>query len=242
MNSSDEVIEVSSLRIFLRKKEVKSIRIAVLPPSGLVRVTAPLSYDRELIESVVIRKLNWIRRQQDFLKNQERQTAREAVSGESYFYKGKKYRLKVKEGGIRGKLIIKDSSLMELSISKDASQQSRLNVINTFYRKRLQEDLDLLVPNLSKEIGVEVTQYGIRKMKNRWGSCDSKNKRITINLDLIKKNPACLNYIVVHELIHLIEPTHSKNFKDLMNRYLPNWRYLRDLLNDAPLAHTDWRY
>lgn len=242
MNSLDEVLDISTLKVEVKKRDVKSLRIGVFPPTGRVRVTAPLNYDQNLIEAVVIKKLNWIRRQQENLKNQERQSEREAVSGESYFYKGKKYRLLVTTGGLRGKLIIKNNSKIELAIAPEASESSRLNVINNFYRKALQEELDLLVPKLANEIGVEVLSYGIRKMKNRWGSCDSKKKHININIELIKKNPACLNYIVVHELVHLIEPNHNQRFKELMDANLPNWRYFRDLLNSAPLAYAHWDY
>lgn len=242
MNSLDEVLDISTLKVEVKKRDVKSLRIGVFPPSGRVRVTAPLNYDQNLIEAVVIKKLNWIRRQQESLKSQERQSEREAVSGESYFYKGKKYRLIATTGGNRGKLIIKNNSKMELAIAPEASDSSRLNVINSFYRKALQEELDLLVPKLAGEIGVEVSSYGIRKMKNRWGSCDSKKKHINVNIELIKKNPACLNYIVVHELVHLIESNHNQRFKELMDAKLPNWRYIRDLLNSAPLANAHWDY
>jgi predicted metal-dependent hydrolase len=242
MNSLDEVLDISTLKVEVKKRDVKNLRIGVFPPTGRVRVIAPLSFDRNLIEAVVIKKLKWIRRQQESLKSQERQSKREAVSGESYFYKGKKYRLIVTTGGNRGKLIIKNNSRMELAIAPEASESSRLNVINSFYRKALQEELDLLVPKLSGEIGVKVSSYGIRKMKNRWGSCDSKKKHINVNIELIKKNPACLNYIVVHELVHLIEPNHNQRFKELMDANLPNWRYFRDLLNSAPLAYAHWDY
>jgi predicted metal-dependent hydrolase len=186
--------------------------------------------------------MNWIRRQQENLKKQERLTPREAVGGESYFYKGKKYKLFVVEGSTRGSLTIKNSSRMELSISSDAKQASRLNVINNFYRKALQEELDKLVPELSQKMGLKIERYSIRKMKNRWGSCDPKKKQITVNIELIKKNPACLNYIIIHELIHLIEAKHNQQFKELMDIHLPNWRYFRDILNSAPLAYSHWDY
>jgi predicted metal-dependent hydrolase len=242
MNLSDEIIEVSNLKVEIKKRDVKNLRIGIIPPLGRVRVTAPLNYDLNLIESVVLKKLKWIRRQQEAMKNQERQTEREAVSGESYFFKGKKYRLYLVDGNSRGKLIIRNNSKMELSITKDSSNNTRLNVIDNFYRKALQDELDILVPKLSKEIGVEIPVYGIRKMKNRWGSCEFEKKKININIDLIKKNPVCLKYIVVHELVHLIEPNHNERFKKLMDEKLGNWRYFRDLLNTAPLSHANWDY
>lgn len=242
MNSQDEELDISTLKVEVRKRDVKSLRIGVFPPTGRVRVTAPLNYDKTLIESVVLKKMSWIRRQQESLKRQERQSPREAVSGESYFYKGKKYKLYVVDGSSRGVLTIKNSSRMELSITESASETTRLNVINNFYKKALEEELIQIVPLLSKKIGVKVEQVSIRKMKNWWGSCDKKNQKITLNIELIKKNPACLNYIVVHELIHLIEPNHNQRFKELMDEHLPNWRYFRDLLNSAPLAYAHWDY
>lgn len=242
MNSRDELIDISTIEVEVRKRNVKSIRIGVFPPTGRVRVTAPLNYDQSLIESVVLKKMNWIRRQQEGFIKQERLTAREAVSGESYFYKGKKYKLSVVESTSRSALTIKDSSRMELSILKDTKEATRLSVINKFYRKALQDELDILVPDLSKKTGIKVKHYSIRKMKNRWGSCDTVKKHITINIDLIKKNRACLNYIVIHELVHLLEPKHNQRFKELMDEHLPNWRYCRELLNSAPLAYASWEY
>lgn len=242
MNLQDEILEICTFQVEVKRREVKSLRIGVFPPYGRVRVVAPLTYDRNLIESVVIKKLNWIRRQQENLKRQERLSQREAVSGESYFFKGKKYKLFVVSGRARGALTIKNSTRMELAITKDADEKSRLKVINNFYRKALQEELDFLIPKLSKKMGLEVESYSIRKMKNRWGSCDSVNRRITVNIELIKKNPACLNYIVIHELVHILEPRHNERFKELMDEHLSNWRYFRDLLNSAPLAHAHWDY
>lgn len=242
MNSQIELIDISTIQVEIRKRNVKSLRIGVFPPSGRVRVTAPLNYDQNLIESVVIKKLNWIRRQQENLKKQERLTPRQAISGESYFYKGKKYKLFVVDGSTRGSLTIRNSSRMELSISSDAKEASRLNIINNFYRNALQDELDNLVPKLSQKMGLKIECYSIRKMKNRWGSCDPKKKRITVNIELIKKNPACLNYIIIHELVHLLEAKHNRRFKELMDIYLPNWRYFRDILNSAPLAYSHWDY
>ena len=242
MNLQDETIEVSTLKVEVRKRNVKSLRIGVFPPNGSVRVTAPIRYDSNLIESVILKKMTWIKRQQENLKKQERLTPREAVSGESYFYKGRKYRLFVVEGSRRGRLTVKNSSRMELSISKDVKNSSRQAVIESFYRKELKKELDFLVPKISGEMGLKVERYSIRKMKNRWGSCNPSKKQITINLELIKKNPACLNYIIVHELVHLMELSHNQRFKEIMDKHLPNWRHIRDLLNSSPLAHADWEY
>ncbi len=242
MNSQDELVQISTIQVEVRKRNVKSLRIGVFPPSGLVRVIAPLDYDQNLIESVVIKKMVWIRAQQEKFQLQERLTPRKAVSGESYFYKGKKYKLFVLEGSRRGSLTIKNSSRMELSISSDAKEASRLNVINNFYRRALKEELDILVPELSKKMGLKIERYSIRKMKNRWGSCDIDKKQISVNIELIKKNPSCLTYIVVHELVHLLEAKHNQRFKELMDLYLPNWRYFRDILNSAPLSYSHWDY
>ena len=242
MNSQDDIIDILAIQVEVRKRNVKSLRIGVFPPTGRVRVTAPLNYDQKLIESVVIKKMNWIRRQQENLRMQERVTPREAVSGESYFYKGKKYKLYVVNGKLRGDLQIINSSRMELSISPTAKSSTRLNVIENFYRKALQDELDILVPQLSQNMGLKLERYSIRKMKNRWGSCDPKRKRITVNLELIQKNPACLKYIIIHELVHMLEAKHNQRFRELMDAHLSNWRYIRDILNSSPVSHANWDY
>ena len=242
MNSQDDIIDILAIQVEVRKRNVKSLRIGVFPPTGRVRVTAPLNYDQKLIESVVIKKMNWIRRQQENLRMQERVTPREAVSGESYFYKGKKYKLYVVNGKLRGDLQIINSSRMELSISPTAKSSTRLNVIENFYRKALQDELDILVPQLSQNMGLKLERYSIRKMKNRWGSCDPKRKRITVNLELIQKNPACLKYIIIHELVHMLEAKHNQRFRELMDAHLSNWRCIRDILNSSPVSHANWDY
>ena len=242
MNSQDDIIDILAIQVEVRKRNVKSLRIGVFPPTGRVRVTAPLNYDQKLIESVVIKKMNWIRRQQENLRMQERVTPREAVSGESYFYKGKKYKLYVVNGKLRGDLQIINSSRMELSISPTAKSSTRLNVIENFYRKALQDELDILVPQLSRNMGLKLERYSIRKMKNRWGSCDPKRKRITVNLELIQKNPACLKYIIIHELVHMLEAKHNQRFRELMDAHLSNWRHIRDILNSSPVSHANWDY
>lgn len=226
----------------MQQRDVKSLRIGVLPPNGKVQVVAPLDFDLALIESIIHRRMNWIVRQIKNISQQERQTIREAVSGESYYFEGKKYRLFIKAGNNRGKLIFKNSSILELAISSSSSEIARMRVINNFYRKSLQSKLDLILPGIAEEIGVVIPTYSVRKMKNRWGSCNRTRNHININIDLIKKNPICLKYIVTHELVHLLEPKHNQNFRDLMDSHMKNWKYARELLNQAPLAHENWIY
>lgn len=242
MNLQTEVIDVSTIQVEIVRKNIKSMRIGVFPPSGRVRVSVPLSYELHLIESVLLRKMTWIRRQQDAFQKQERQTPREAVSGETYYFKGNRYKLSIVDGRTRGQLRIKNSRCMELSISSASNLTSRLLVIERFYRKALMEELQILIDRNSKLLAINNVEFSIRKMKNRWGSCNALTKKISFNLELIKKNPQCINYIVIHELVHILEPSHNDNFKELMDKHLPNWRNIRDLLNTAPLAHANWDY
>ena len=242
MSSQAEILDIATIEVEIVRKNIKTLRIGVFPPTGRVRVSAPISYEKHLIESVVLRKLTWIRQQQEAFKKQDRQTPREAVTGESYFYKGNRYNLKVVSGKARGILKIKSAKILELAISESSSAASRLLVIERFYRKALALELKLSLESNCKSMKIENVDYSIRKMKNRWGSCNSKTNKLSFNLELIKKNPQCINYIVVHELVHTIEPSHNDNFKELMDNYLPNWRGLRDLLNRAPLSHANWDY
>ena len=242
MSLQTEVIDVSTIQVEIVRKNIKSMRIGVFPPSGRVRVSVPLSYELHLIESVLLRKMTWIRRQQDAFQKQERQSPREAVSGETYYFKGNRYKLNVVDGRTRGHLRIRNSRCMELSISPASTLTSRLLVIERFYRKALMEELKILIDRNSKMLDIDNVEFSIRKMNNRWGSCNAITKKISFNLELIKKNPQCINYIVIHELVHILEPSHNDNFKELMDKHLPNWRNIRDLLNTAPLAHANWDY
>lgn len=236
IKTSDGTFEYELLR-----KDIKNLHISVYPPTGGIRVSAPKAFDKSKIEASLLRKMPWIRKQKKSLVDQPRQTPRKAISGEDYYLHGKRLQLFVVEGNKRGKVEIKGNKLT-LIIDPSASTEARLRCLDRWYRELLEKELDVLVPQLMAETQIKANSWKSRKMKARWGSCHSLSKEIVINTELIKKSPSCLKYIIIHELVHIIEPSHNANFVDLMDKYLPNWRSIKRTLNSQPLAYANWDY
>ena len=190
----------------------------------------------------VISKLGWIHRQQARFAEQTRQSQREMVSGESHYFQGKRYRLQVVEENAPPRVILKGNTTLDLSVRLGTDAVKRERVLNEWYRRELKSLLPDLIIKWESVIGVQVADWGIKKMKTKWGTCNVTARRIWINLELAKKPPQCLEYILVHEMLHFLERHHNDRFKELMDRFMPQWKLYRDELNRAPLAHEDWKY
>lgn len=225
----------------LLRKDIKNLHISVYPPNGGIRVSAPKAFDKSKIESSLLRKMPWIRKQKKSLIDQPRQTPRKAVSGEDYYLSGKRLQLFIESGNKRGKIEVKGSKLI-LTIDLKATKAAKLRCIDRWYRKLLDAELEIIVPELIAETGFKAESWKTRKMKARWGSCHRSSKKIVINTELIKKSPSCLKYIVIHELIHIIEPSHNARFIELLDFHLPTWRSIKRTLNSQPLAHANWEF
>ncbi len=224
------------------RKDIKNLHLGVYPPKGRVRVAAPLSLDNEAVRLAVIARLGWIRRQQEGFERQDRQSQREMVTGESHFYFGRRYRLDVIEHEGTPSVKLPNNHTMELRVRPGADRDAREAVLQRWYRRRLRESLPELLAKWEPKVGVEVAELRIKKMKTRWGTCNREARRIWLNLELAKKPPACLEYILVHEMVHFLERHHNERFRDLMDGLMPQWRLHREELNRAPLAHEDWSY
>lgn len=235
-------IEVSGLSVDVVRKPIRNLHLAVYPPAGRVRVAVPEHVDDETVRLAVVSRLGWIRRKQEALAAQERQSAREMVSGESHFVQGRRYRLDVIPTDGQPRVRLRDATTLELRVRPEMSAAERDQLLQRWYRRLLRPQIEELIAKWAPVIGVEVAEWGIRRMKTRWGTCNTEAHRIWINLELAKKPPLCLEYIVVHELVHLIERRHNDRFKELMDHNMPQWRMHRDELNQAPLAHEDWSY
>ncbi|WP_335337184.1 SprT family zinc-dependent metalloprotease [Sedimenticola thiotaurini] len=234
-------IEIGSIPMQLNRKAIKHLHISVLPPDGRVRISAPKSMSDTAIRMAVISRIPWIKRQQRDFAKQPRQSAREMVSGECHYLWGRRYRLDVIER--TGKHEIKTApGRLRLYVRPGASVQNRELVLNEFYRQQLKDRIPELFNHWQTKIGVNAAEWGVKSMKTKWGSCNAQAKRIWLNLELAKKPPECLEYILVHELVHLLERRHNERFKASMDRFLPDWRERRDLLNRMPLAYTHWAY
>jgi predicted metal-dependent hydrolase len=190
----------------------------------------------------VATRLGWIRQQQAGFKQQDRQSQREMVTGETHYVLGEPYRLNVIEGEGEGaeSVRLRPNARLELRVRTATTRGHREDMLNEWYRRLLRGRVPELVTKWEPLLGVPVAGWGIRRMKTRWGSCNSQARHIWINLELAKKPQSCLEFIVVHEMVHLIERHHSDRFREHMDRLLPNWRIRRDELNRAPLTHEKW--
>ena len=235
-------MEVRGIPVQVVRKGIKNVHIGVYPPHGRVRVAVPLSVDDDAVRLAVISRLSWIRRKRAEFMEQERQTLREFVSGESHYFEGRRYRLDVVEIDGPPSVSLLNNKWMRLQIRPGSDRDMREGVLDKWYRRRLRERLPTLLEKWQPVVGESVTEVRIRKMKTRWGSCNDEARRIWLNLELAKKPPACVEYVLVHELVHLLDRRHDDHFRELMDEFMPAWRARRDELNRGPLAHATWVY
>ena len=241
MNTNSHFITVAEIPVEVVRKDIKNLHLGVYPPEGSVRVSAPQHFTDDNVRLAVVSRLSWVKKQQKEFQQQPRQAEREFVSGESHYFQGKRYLLEVIEKQGRHSVYL-NGSKMVLQISPDISVEKRALIVNNWYR----EQLKLVIPQLLEKwqpiIGKSAESWGVKKMKTKWGSCNASAKRIWLNLELAKKPFECLEYILVHELVHLHERHHNDQFKVLMDQFLPNWRISQKVLNKSPLAHEEWKY
>lgn len=240
-NSNTFQLQISGLTVDVVRKEIKNLHLGVYPPDGRVRVAAPLAVDDEAVRLAVIGKLGWIKRQQAQFAAQARQSNRQMVGGESHYFLGRRYRLRVHEHTGPGRIEVRNKSYIDLFVRPGTSVEQREQVLLRWYR----EQLRLLIPSLLAKweplMGVQVADWGIKRMKTKWGTCNIEARRIWLNLELVKKPVACLEYVIVHEMTHLLERHHNERFVALMDQHLPHWQAYRQELNAAPLAHETWQ-
>ena len=224
------------------RKDIKNLHLGVYPPDGKVRVAVPKHITDENVRLAVVSKLAWIKKQQAKFAAQPRQSRREMVTGESHYLFGRRYLLEVVERNGRHEIVEKSNTTLILNVQPGTSEVNRRLVINEWYRNQLKEKIPGLLEKWEPVVGKEVKEWGVRRMKTKWGSCNRPAKRIWLNLELAKKPQECLEYVLVHELVHLLERNHNDRFKALMDKFMPKWRLRRALLNSAPLSHEDWHY
>ena len=233
---------MSGLAVQIVRKDIKNLHLGVYPPNGRVRVAAPLAVSDDAIRLAVIGKLGWIKTQRAKFAAQPRQSEREMVTGESHYFLGRRYRLRVIGQNGPAKMVLRGNSSIDLHIREGSRAEEREQVLRRWYRAQLKALIPPLLDKWQPVVGVRVAEWGVKKMKTKWGSCTSNSRRIWLNLELAKKPVQCLEYIIVHELVHLIERHHNDRFIALMDRHLPKWRMHREGLNSAPLAHANWSY
>jgi predicted metal-dependent hydrolase len=235
-------IKVSGLVVDVVRKDIKNLHLGVYPPMGRVRVAAPLRVSDEAVRLAVISRLSWIKKQKTKFTTQSRQTLREYVSGESHYFQGRRYRLNVIYQSGTPRVSIRNKSTVDLYVREGSEREQREKVLLAWYRQQLKELIPALIAQWEPIIGVKVAQWYVKQMKTKWGTCNIEANRIWLNLELAKKSKQCLEYIVVHEMVHLLERHHNDHFIELMNKFMPQWRLHREDLNSSALGHEDWSY
>lgn len=233
---------VAGISVEVLRKDIRNLHVGVYPPAGRVRVAAPLLLDDEAVRLAVISRLGWIRRQQAAFNLQERQSPREYVSGESHYFRGRRYRIEVIEQRGPFAIAFRNNTVLTMHVPPGSHAEKRAELLDSWYRNQLRADIPELLNKWLPKVGVPAPGVRIKKLKTLWGSCNPEAGRIWLNLELIKKPPSCLEFILVHELAHLIERHHNDRFLAIMDRVMPSWRSYRDDLNRAPLAHSEWDY
>lgn len=234
-------ISLGSFTAEVTLKDIKNIHLSVYPPHGNVRIAAPLRMDLDTIRVFAISKLAWIKQQQKKMREQERETPREHLARESHYLWGQRYLLQVHEKDAVPQVWLKQKKLY-LQIRPGSTPKKKADLIAEWYREQIRQKVPPLLAKWEPLLNVKVNRYYVRHMKTKWGSCNPAAQSIRLNTELAKKPLECLEYIVVHELVHLHERSHNRRFVALMDHYMPKWQYYRDMLNALPVKHEKWEY
>ncbi len=239
MTIKNQQIELGDICLDVVQKDIKNMYLTIHPPTGRARISAPLRMDLDTIRVFAISKLSWIRKHQEKFRNQPREAPREYITGESHYYLGRRYLLRVIEHNAPPKVALKHET-MEIYIRPNTGVEKRGKILDEWYRQRLKEIIPGIIAKYEKIMKVKVDEFGIRKMKTKWGSCNIKARRIWLNLELAKKGRYYIEYIIVHEMVHLLERRHNDRFMTYMDRFIPQWRFLKEELNRSMLPHANW--
>lgn len=226
------IIEVANISIEVEWKNIKNVHLTIYPPNARVHVSAPIGMTDEAVRLFLVTKIPWINQRISQILNQSRQTPREYVSGENHYFKGHRYRLKVLYHNAPAKVEIQGNEYIKLYVREGATEERRAEVLREWYRSELKLILHTLIAQWEKTLKVTVNKWEVKQMKTLWGSCNHHTRNIIFNLELIKKPLSCIEYIVVHELLHIRVRLHNEEYTALLNRYFPNWRILKDELNE----------
>lgn len=242
MNTKQPLMNIGGLEVLVLRKDIKNLHLNVLPPEGRVRVSAPNNMNEDAIRTFIASRISWIKKKQKGFKSQDRQTQREYISGESHYYLGKRFKLEVNVSEGMPGVTLKGKKIIQLNVKPAYTKDKREDIMHKYYRDKLRETLEPIIKEWTKKIQVKPAFWGIRKMKTRWGTCDTESKHIWFNLELAKKPQRCIEYIVVHELVHIRERKHDEKFVSLMDRFLPKWRSEKEELNQFALSYEKWSH
>jgi len=234
-------LQLGDIAVDVVLKDIKNVHLSVYPPTGRVRISAPSRMSIDTIRVFAISKLGWIRQQQQKLQEQARETPREYLERESHYVWGQRYLLTIAEID-QPPLVELTHNQMRLSVRPGTREDKRQAIVEAWYREQLKQAVPPLIATWEPLMDVLVARFFVQRMKTKWGSCSPGTRSIRLNTDLAKKPRECLEYIIVHEMVHLLEPTHNRRFISLMNHFMPKWQFYRDELNGLPVRHENWVY
>lgn len=226
-------VQVGSLEVEVKFKPIKNLHLSVHPPFGKVTVSSPDFFDLEKVRVYLTTKIGWIKREQQKIASQEREGEKLFITRESHRFLGKRYLLKLTASN-KNKVVLKHSAI-ELFSKPEADAQLKKTTLYAWYRKELRSQLGSMIQKYAAVMNLPIPEFGIRAMRTKWGSCTTQQEKLWFNIELAKKPISCIEYIVVHEMVHLLERNHNKNFVILMNQFLPNWRVQKKILNELPI-------
>lgn len=234
-------IDLGDMRIEIVRKDIKNLHLSVLPPLGKVRIAAPRQMNLDTIRVFAISRLSWIRSQQRKMLAQEREAPREYLDRESHYVWGRRYLLRRVEKDAAPTVELKHSKLV-MRVRPGTDEARCQEILEAWYREQIRAAVSQLIPKWEPVMRVKVGRVFVQRMKTKWGGCNPASRAIRLNTDLAKKPPECLEYIMVHEMAHLLESTHGARFTALMDLFMPEWQHLRRQLNQLPVRHEAWLY
>ena len=234
-----EHLSIGGFDVEVTKKDIKNIHLTVHPPTGVVKVSAPLETDTQIVKAFALSKLEWIKRHHHRLANQARESQRELINRESINVWGQRYLLKIESFKSGDRVELKGKHLI-LRVRDNENKQTKTQILERWYRDELRKKANRVISQWESQFGASVQKLYIQRMKTKWGSCSPVSKSIRLNTELVHKHNEALEFVVVHELIHFIEATHNERFYNLLDSALPKWKSIRQNLNEAPLSYATW--
>lgn len=233
------ILQLGAIEVDVVRKDIKNIHLSVYPPTGRVRIAAPLRMKLETIRVYAISKLGWIKQQQKKLLTQEREPPRDYIERESHYVWGRRYLMAIVEHDAPPAVALKHRKLV-LAIRSGSPPERRQAILDAWYRQELRTEAAPLIDKWERRLGVTVNRLYVQRMKTKWGGANPNARNIRLNTELAKKPRECLDYIILHELLHFLVPNHGEAFIKLLDRHCPGWRSLKQRLNEAPLGHIEW--
>lgn len=241
MTIKNQQIKLGDINLDVVRKDIKNVHLSVYPPTGRVRIAAPLRMNLDTLRIFAISKLSWIKKHKNKYLDQKRESPREYISRESHYFLGKRHLLKVVEHDAPPKVAIKHET-MEMQIRPNTGLEKRREILDEWYRQQLKEIVPGMISQYEEMMKVKVNEFGIKKMKTKWGTCSIGAKRIWLNLELAKKQRHYIQYIIAHEMLHLLERRHNDRFIAYLDKYVPQWQFYKEELNRSALSHANWSH